>query len=386
MNITVRPEREQALRAGFAALAGRLPMDFEAFRAALASWDVKAFCDGERVVGMLMVQGPELHVAVLPEVRGRWLSRRLIREVFSPLLKSYGEAKTRVMHDNETGRDFVRRLGFLGEDVLTLREGFASGAFDPVTATVATVAGSLGGAYMQSEAAKDAAGIQADATNRGVGEQARQFNITRADQAPFREAGVGALEMLRSFVGLPGASTTTPGAGSLSQSFSIEDFWKDPVVQLGYQSGLEQGQRALKSMAPLTFGSDSGAAIKEATKFGQDYAGQRAAESQNRFEGNKSNVFNRLMAMVGGGQVANQVNAAAGANMANNTANLLAAQGNAGAASRIGQANAWSGALGNLSNWWQQKETLDRAFPRQPAPVDRGSPVGDYNYNTWSYA
>lgn len=300
--------------------------------------------------------------------------------------------------------------------------------------TIAAIGGSLGSAYMQAEAARDAAETQAGATRAGIGEQGRQFDIVRSDQAPYRRMGDSAVMQLLREMGISrGPSTRYTGAtplsrdefdpesylaayadinqtgergnaewradpykhyllegqtgGSyrpafrygetrttdapLSRRFSIEDFWQDPVTQLGYESGLEEGRRALKNMAPLTFGSDSGAAIKAMTKFGQDYAGQRAAESQNRFEGNKSNVFNRLMAMIGGGQVANQVNAAAGANMANNVAGMTTAMGNANAASRIGQANAWTGALGNLSNWWQQQQNrnmqqqmLDRAFPR----------------------
>ena len=91
MKITIQPRRDEALRAGFAALLERLPhgYTFDTFCATLADWDVRAFCDGERAVGMLLVQGPELHVAVLPEVRGKWLSRRLIREVFAPIFERH---------------------------------------------------------------------------------------------------------------------------------------------------------------------------------------------------------------------------------------------------------------------------------------------------------
>ena len=153
---------------------------------------------------------------------------------------------------------------------------------------------------------------------------------------------------------------SSPDFNTLNRGFSIDDFWKDPVTQAGYQAGLEQGTKALRNAAPLTTGMDSGAALKELTKFTTDYTGQRAAESEGRFEGRKSNVFNRLMAMIGGGQVANQVNAASGTNMANNTAGLVTAQGNANAASQIAQGNAFSGALGNISNWWQQQKVLDR--------------------------
>src|SRR5260221_81708 len=100
--ITVKPLRDEALLAGFAAMRERLPAEysFETFCERLADWRVDAFCDGERAIGMLMVRGAELHVAVLPEVRGRWLSRRLIREVFAPIISRYGQAKTSVVAGN----------------------------------------------------------------------------------------------------------------------------------------------------------------------------------------------------------------------------------------------------------------------------------------------
>lgn len=157
----------------------------------------------------------------------------------------------------------------------------------------------------------------------------------------------------------------TGDAGLMDRRFSVEDFWADPVTKLGLQTGLDLGTKALRNAAPLTTGMDSGAALKELTKFGTDYTGMKAAESEGRFEGNKSNVFNRLMAMIGGGQVANQVNAAAGTNFANTNANLVTAGANAQGAARIAGGNAWSNGIGNLSNWWQQKSMIDRIFPQK---------------------
>lgn len=305
---------------------------------------------------------------------------------------------------------------------------------------------SLVSGFLGADAARDAAGAQADATKGAVGEQRRQFDVTRTDQAPYRELGSSAINTLRRMAGFPtggaagidqsdprykaiydrtynyidqlhrgqfgmplAASTDGSGASAqlaeiersareqflreypnaaaeaqaspdfnaLNKRFTIDDFWQDPVTQLSYQSGRELGEKALYNAAPLTTGRDSGAALKELTKFGQDYAGSKAGESQQRFEGQKSNVFNRLMAMIGGGQVANQVTAAAGANMANNVSSLVSAQGNANAASRVGQANSWSGALGNIANWWNQQNVLNRVFPPR-TPTTTPGPVGDF--------
>src|SRR5690349_693825 len=166
MRITVKPLREEALKAGFASLLDRLPhgYSFEEFKGNLANWDVQAFCDEEFVVGMLMKKGPELHVAVIPQVRGRWLSRRLIREVFTPILSEYGEAVAAILPDNEAGREFTTRLGFSG-DVNALRIGFETLRFDPVTALIGGAV-SLGGALLGSHASQQAASTQAAAADK----------------------------------------------------------------------------------------------------------------------------------------------------------------------------------------------------------------------------
>lgn len=150
------------------------------------------------------------------------------------------------------------------------------------------------------------------------------------------------------------------GTSPLQRTFSVDDFWKDPVVQLGYQSGLDLGTKALKNAAPLTTGLDSGAAMKELTKFGEDYAGSKAADSQARFEGNKTNVFNRLAAMAGIGQTANSVTSSANMNAGNNNAALISAQGNASAASSIASGNAFAGGANNIASWWQQQNMLNQ--------------------------
>ena len=114
--ITVKPMREEAIRAGYEAMTGRVTLDYADFRSALEPWEVSAFCRGDEVIGMLLVRGCELHVAIVERERSRWLSRRLIREVVSPIIERHGVAKTSVMPDNIRGRDFVERLGFVKKE------------------------------------------------------------------------------------------------------------------------------------------------------------------------------------------------------------------------------------------------------------------------------
>jgi hypothetical protein len=118
--------------------------------------------------------------------------------------------------------------------------------------------------------------------------------------------------------------------------------------------------------------------MKELTKFGTDYTGNMAAGSYGRFVGDQGNQFNKEAALAGIGQAATNTGVSAGTATAGNIAqtgmtagtniaNLMSGQGNAGAAARIGGANAWTGALNNISNWWQSQALLDRlqSMPRQ---------------------
>jgi hypothetical protein len=311
-------------------------------------------------------------------------------------------------------------------------------------------AAALGGAVISSNAAGDAADTQGAGTRMGIDEQRRQFDLTRADQAPYREGGSAAMRRLMEFMGLgggrsvedfarelrssgkytlgaptaaqptsgygrlmdligqgsgttpapaaprydeaalmaearrlQGAQERSPDYGSLEKPFTEQSFWEDPVTKLGYQFGLDEGTKALNRAAPLTTGRDSGAALKELTKFATDYSGSKAAESEGRFEGRKTNVFNRLMGLIGGGQTSNQISAAAGTNMANNVSGLITSGANARGAAGIAGANAWSGALGNVSNWWNQQNVLDRFMPKGGTPPANGAWQNNYAGGTW---
>lgn len=70
------------------------------------------------------------------------------------------------------------------------------------------VIASVAGSVISSNASKKAAGAQADAAQAGLNEQGRQFDLTREDQAPFRQAGVGAINQLNMLLGNSGGGQT----------------------------------------------------------------------------------------------------------------------------------------------------------------------------------
>ena len=107
--ISVTDDKNEALKAGCLALRDRAPHIAES---SFDSFEVEALKDGPITIGMILKKGPELHVAIIPMYRGRWLSKRLIRQVIGGIIRKYGYVVTSVMNDNVTGQDFVERLGF----------------------------------------------------------------------------------------------------------------------------------------------------------------------------------------------------------------------------------------------------------------------------------
>lgn len=114
MRVTVKDERTTGLTVGHQALVDRLPKHVDLSNA-LKAYEVKTFYLDDKPIGMLMTKGPELHVAILKEHRGRWLSSGLIRRVLGGIVGQFGYAVTSVMDDNQDGQRFVERLGFLKE-------------------------------------------------------------------------------------------------------------------------------------------------------------------------------------------------------------------------------------------------------------------------------
>ena len=134
--------------------------------------------------------------------------------------------------------------------------------------------------------------------------------------------------------------------GSLMKEFTGADLESEP----GYQFGLAEGQKGLDRKAAAAGGYFSGAALKAANRYGQDYAGTKYNEAFNRDTTNKANTYNRLTGLTGAGQVsANQVGTA-GQNYANNTGNLLTSNANAQGAAGMQQADYWGDALTQGAN------------------------------------
>lgn len=338
--ITVKPLRDEALTVGFEALKPRIPesLSFDQFCKNLAAWEISAFCDGDKPVGMLMVKENELHVAVLPEVRGRWLSRRLIKQVFAPIIREYGKAKTSVMPDNAVGRDFVQRI----------RDGFVSLEFDPMTAAIA-IGGSAITGMMGANAAEDAASQQAAASDRSAATQLQMFNTINQQQAPYRQAGQNALGALQSGLSL------TPAQGPVADYFTKQFGANDLNANLApnWKFQLDQGLGAIKNQASVGSGMLSGNTLRGINDYAQNFAGNAYQQAYNNFTANQSNIFNRLSTIAGLGSASNQQSAQAATAAGQGIGAAQQAAGAAQAAGTVGSANAMTGGLNNAMGWYQ---------------------------------
>lgn len=206
-------------------------------------------------------------------------------------------------------------------------------------------AAAVAGAAITAYGANSAADTQADASRDASAVSQRQYDQTRADQTPWRDAGKGALDLIT-----PGIQ---PG-GDFNRSFTLGDFTKDP----GYQFRMDEGMKGLQGSAAARGGLLSGGTLKSLSRYGQDYASGEYQNAYNRYNTDLTNRFNRLSSVAGIGQTANNALATAGNQNVNNQTSAINGGANARASGYVGTANAVSGAASTLGNWYQQRQLM----------------------------
>lgn len=192
----------------------------------------------------------------------------------------------------------------------------------------AAAVGAAGSAYAGKQSSK-AAKTQAASADRASEIQQANFEQTREDLMPYKQAGDTALGQLM--------GQMTPD-GYFNQAYTGQDIYSDP----SYQFRLQQGQDAIQSSAAAQGGLLSGATLKALQGYGQDMASQEYSNAYNRFNADQTNRYNRLSNLVGIGQNAAAQVGNAGAQTSQAIANNTMAGANALAAGQIGRANAWT--------------------------------------------
>lgn len=284
----------------------------------------------------------------------------------------------------------------------------------PIAIGVGAIASSVVGGVLGKKSADKQAQVAEKAAADAVAENRRQFDLSRADLAPWISTGGKAVKQLGWLMGIapdgtavPGATpgTTqsggsifdfgdrqpdlemgrlgqqdrfgrllgggaTPGApgtavpgsseydpatfGELNRNFTPEDFLagKDP----GYEFRMAEGQKALERSAAARGGLFSGRAMKDISRFGQDYASNEFANAFNRFEINRTGKYNRYAGLAGLGQTSAGQIANLGAQYAGSNADILIGGATSAAASRASGANALAGGIaggvGAGLNWY----------------------------------
>ena len=228
-----------------------------------------------------------------------------------------------------------------------------------VAAAAIAAGGSLLGGYMASRGAKSAAEQQAASQAKSMALQKEMFDIQNEQQKPYREAGYSAL---RDIAGMK---------PYLTQQFTPQDFAAG--IDPGYAWRLQQGQRAAQQQANVGSGLLSGNTLGGLQDYTQGQASQEYGNAFNRFQTQRSNIYNTLASIAGLGQTAANVGSqtamSAGQSMGQNLANIGSAQ----AAGTVGSANALAGGFQSAGNAYMMANLLKR--PEVPQTQGYGTPV-----------
>lgn len=177
-----------------------------------------------------------------------------------------------------------------------------------------------------------------------------------SQQSMVDESGLN--EAIRQLMASSGEAPDSNAAdyGSLLKNFTGQDLQNEP----GYQFGLNEGLRAQDQSAASRGMLLSGAALKGAQRFGNDYASTKFGDAYNRDSNNKTRTYNFLSGQSSAGQNAAAQTGTMGTNISSQVANNMTNLGNAQGASAIAQGNAWSGGLNNAVSNYQQNELLKK--------------------------
>lgn len=274
-------------------------------------------------------------------------------------------------------------------------------------------AATVGAGLLGANAAKKAGDQQENATRAAIDAEVNQNIQNRADLAPYRELGKSATKRLGELLGfersredyvLPNGQTLKEavareyenqvrlnmgkqGNSAYERPFeertdsmqrTILDRYLPGVMQKygiteemlaaqpsgpspeeimkmdpGYQFRLAEGEKALDRRVGAMGLRNSGAALKGAIRYGQDYA-------TNAFD----SIYNRLAGAAGTGQTATTNTAGLNAQSAGTVGNLMTAGANARGASAIARGNALAGIGTTIGNYYSQQETLDKILGR----------------------
>lgn len=225
---------------------------------------------------------------------------------------------------------------------------------------IASIAAPIIGGVMASNAAKKAASTQAASADKATGLQREMWQKQLELQKPFYEAGLTGQNALLQYLGL-GGDKTAANYGAGMKPFDPSMMYQEP----GYQFRLNEGINALNKQAAARGGLMSGAALKAAERYGQDYASGEYTNAFNRYWNQRNQLLNPLQSLLGQAQTSAGNIGAAGQNYANQAGQNMMAAANARASGYVGGANALSNALGGAYQNYQTNQLMNQLQSQQ---------------------
>ncbi len=105
--IRLQPDRETALRIGYEATDWNEKPSYERYADALEAWTIRLMEQDGQPIGAVYTHGNEFHVSVLPEWRGRWATRGVLKQIITEPV-----SVTRVSPGFAHVGSMLARLGF----------------------------------------------------------------------------------------------------------------------------------------------------------------------------------------------------------------------------------------------------------------------------------
>jgi hypothetical protein len=231
-----------------------------------------------------------------------------------------------------------------------------------VTAALIVGGSQLVGSYMAGKGAQKGAQTQADAMRESAAYQKQMFDIQNEQQKPYRETGYSALKDIAAM------------QPYLTRQFGVEDF--QAGIDPSYNFRLQQGNLATTNLANQAGGLIGGNALQGLTNYGQNLASTEYGNVFNRFQTQRSNIYNNLASIAGLGQTSLGQTGQLSANTAGNVGGAISGAGTAIGAGQIAAGNAISGGLQGAGNAYMLSNLLR---PQMQAPAGYGTPAPQLN-------
>jgi len=208
------------------------------------------------------------------------------------------------------------------------------------------ILGSLLSGYSQSRAASKAAGAQVQATEAGISEQRRQFDVAQEMLQPYREAGLSAMEGLQPFIG--------GGAEAYQQQLALAGLLGPEAeaaaiqrVQMrpGFMEEVRAGEEALLQQAAATGGLRGGNIQQALAEFRPEMLRRSIEQEYGRFGGLAGAGLGALGDIFSAGQASAAGSASQAQSLGQSVAGLMGQAGAARAGTTLGRGQAVQGVL-----------------------------------------